>query len=138
MADLARTGDTDVRVRGLPVGDPGLLTEDVCVNSNRLCTEDKIRPLQSGFHGQKTIGVTATTVIGTIVSGTITIQTISTAASRVVYVGFGSGVTTSGATGGFKLDRGQSLTIDVDTSMAQLYAIGSHSDCLICWIGGAP
>jgi hypothetical protein len=68
----------------------------------------------------------------------VTIQNISDAANKIVYVGFGSGVTTSGATGGFKLLRGQSVTIDIDDAQAELYAIGSVAACDICWIGGAP
>jgi hypothetical protein len=45
MADKQRTGDIDSRLRGLPAGDPGLQTEDVCVEENRLCVDSVI----SGF-----------------------------------------------------------------------------------------
>ena len=100
-------------------------------------TEAAIRPLQTGFNGQKTIGTSAVTILGGISSGTVTIQNMSDAANKVVYVGFGT-VTTTGATVWIRLLRNQSMNIDIDDSKAELFVIGSVASCDICWIGGAP
>jgi hypothetical protein len=45
MGDIPRDGDQDVRLRGVPAGDPNLLARDVCVEENRLCVDSVI----SGF-----------------------------------------------------------------------------------------